>query len=234
MRDHIFPNTGPPDTLIIDGAGAFVSDKFKEEMAALNVEVDMIAPDNHRANGLAERQVRVLNDIMRHLSEDNKRRWAAFLREIQYSMATTPSADTGISPYEMWTGYPMKRGDLRDPDLLDEPLLDPQAPRYMTRLQRALARSREESAAAQPKRSYEKTPAEFKVGDLVRIKLPESRRSAVDNATGQPRTYRKWVGSWATRAEIVADLGRNQFSLRNLVPNRVVKRSAQQLAHEGR
>ena len=78
--------------------------------------------------GLAERQVRVLNDIMRHLSEDNKRRWAAFLREIQYSMATTPSADTGISPYEMWTGYPMKRGDLRDPDLLDEPPLDPQDP----------------------------------------------------------------------------------------------------------
>jgi hypothetical protein len=32
----------------------------------------------------------------------------------------------------------MKRGDLRDPDLLDEPPLDPQAPRYMTRLQRAL------------------------------------------------------------------------------------------------
>jgi transposase InsO family protein len=108
LREHIFPHTGPPDTLIIDGAGAFVSDKFKEELEALNVEIDMIAPDNHRANGLAERQVRLLNDIMRHLSEANKARWAAYLRDIQYSIGTTPSADTGISPYEMWTGYPLE------------------------------------------------------------------------------------------------------------------------------
>jgi hypothetical protein len=75
---------------------------------------------------------------------------------------------------------------------------------------------------------------EIQVGDIVRIKLPENRRAAVDNATGQPRTYRKWVGAWATRAEVVADLGRNQFHLRNLVTNRIVKRSAQQLALEGR
>jgi hypothetical protein len=194
----------------------------------------MIAPDNHRANGLAERQVRVLNDIMRHLSEANKARWAAYLREIQYSIGTTPSADTGISPYEMWTGYPMKRGDLRDPNLLNEPPLDVEAPRVMTRQQRALARAREEAAANEAKRPYVSAPPEFKVGNEVRVKLPESRRSSVDNATGQPRTYRKWVGPWATRAEIVADLGRNQFRLRNLQTNRVIKRSSQQLAHVAR
>ena len=57
--------TGAPETLIIDGAGAFVSDKFEEFLQALHVHMDKVALDNHRSNGLAERQVRVLNDTMR-------------------------------------------------------------------------------------------------------------------------------------------------------------------------
>jgi hypothetical protein len=104
----------------------------------------------------------------------------------------------------------------------------------MTRLQRALARAQEEAAAVEPKRPYRSAPARFAIGDLVRVKLPESRRAAVDQATGQPRTYRKWVGPWATRAEVIADLGRNQYRLRNIQTGREIKRSAQQLAHEGR
>jgi hypothetical protein len=65
----------------------------------------------------------------------------------------------------------------------------------MTRQQRALARAREEAAANEAKRPYVSAPPEFKVGNEVRVKLPESRRSSVDDATGQPRTYPQVGGS---------------------------------------
>ena len=105
LQDKIFPITGYPETLIIDGAGAFVSKQFEEALRAHGIEPDMVAPDNHRANGLAERHVRTLNDTMRNLDDTDKARWPALLKELQIAIATTPSANTGLSPYEMWTRY---------------------------------------------------------------------------------------------------------------------------------
>ena len=211
-----------------------MSKKFEDEMKSLRIDLDMIAPDNHRANGLAERQVRVLNDTMRQLSIIDKARWPSLLREIQVAIATTPSADTGISPYEMWTGYPMRRPDLKDADLPDDPPLDAAAPRAMSQWQRALAREQEEETAKEPRRRYNLRPRTFKVGNPVRVKLPEQRRATIDPATGQPRTYRKWVGAWASRLRVAEDLGRNQFKLHNPATRRDIKRSAQQMAPEGR
>ena len=161
----------------------------------------------------------------------DKARWPSLLREIQFAIASTPSADTGISPYEMWTGYPLRRSDLKDPDFPDEPSLDDGAPRVMTRIQRALARAYENEAAAKPKRPYNLRPRCLKPGDRVRVKLPESRRASADLQTGQP-TYRKWVGAWETRLRVNEDLGRNQFKLLNPRTRRMIKRSAQQLAPE--
>ena len=170
---------------------------------------------------------------MRQLSIMDKARWPSLLREIQVAIATTPSADTGISPYEMWTGFPMRRPDLRDPDLPSDAPLDAEAPRVMTRQQRALARTHETEAAAAPKRPYNLRPRTFQVGNPVRVKLPEHRRAPVDPATNQPRTYRKWVGAWASRLRVSEDLGRNQFKLHNPATRRNIKRSAQQMAPEG-
>ena len=150
------------------------------------------------------------------------------------AIATTPSADTGISPYEMWTGYPMRRPDLKSFELpsTSDPSLDPEAPRMMTRLQRALARAHEEEAADKPKRPYRRSPFDFKVGDRVRLKLPQTRRTTIDRATGQPRTYAKWVGAWKTPLEIVEDLGRNNFRLLNPKTGKLIKRMAEQISPE--
>ena len=167
---------------------------------------------------------------MRQLSIVDKARWPSLLREIQVAIATTPSADTGISPYEMWTGYPMRRADLKDTTLPEDTLLDAEAPRAMTRLQRALARAQEKAAEEKPKRPYNLRPRTFQVGQPVRIKLPENRRAPVDRTTGQPSTYRKWVGAWASRLRVGEDLGRNQFRLFNPATRRNIKRSAQQMA----
>ena len=171
---------------------------------------------------------------MRQLSIIDKARWPSLLREIQIAIATTPSADADISPYEMWTGYPMRRADLQDPDLLDDAPLDAKAPRAMAQWQRALARTQEDEAAEKPRRPYNLRPRTFRVGQAVRVKLPESRRTTVDPATGQPRTYRKWVGAWASRLRVSRNLGRNQFQLYNPATRRSIKRSAQQMAPEGR
>ena len=194
--------------------------------------MDKIAPDNHRANGLAERQVRVLNDAMRQLADTDKAKWPSYLRDIQISIATTPSDDTGVSPYEMWTGYPMRRPDLKSVDLPADPALDAEAPRMMTRLQRALAQAHEDQVAERPKRPYHRNPFSFKVGDRVRLKLPKNRRTTIDKDTGRPRTYAKWVGAWKTPLEIIEDLGRNQFQLINPRTGKTLKRGAEQLSPE--
>ena len=167
---------------------------------------------------------------MRQLSIIDKAKWPALLKELQASIASTPSADTGISPYEMWTGYPLRRSDLKDPGLPDEPHLDDGAPRMMTRFQRALARVQEDEAAARPKRPYNLRPRTFQQGQPVRVKLPESRRSSVDPATNQPRTYRKWVGAWESRLRVTEPLGHDQFKLLNPATRRHIKRRARQLA----
>ena len=71
----------------------------------------------------------------------------------------------------------------------------------------------------------------FQVGDLVRVRTEElSKRTGVDSETGKPRTYGKWVGPWAIRAEIVADDGRGQYVLQNTRTGRLIWRSAAQLA----
>ena len=126
---------------------------------------------------------------MRQLEDADKARWPSFLRELQIAIASTPSSDTGISPYEMWTGYPMRRPDLKSIDMPVDPALDVEAPHMMTRLQRALARAREDETEGTPRRPYARTPFDFKVGDRVRLKLPQSRRTTTNPATGQPRTY---------------------------------------------
>ena len=159
-------------------------------------------------------------------------RWPSFLRELQIAIATTPSNDTGISSYEMWTGYPMRRPDLKSVDLPADPALDAEAPRMMTRLQRALARVHEDELSNRPKRPYVRNPFDFKVGDKVRLKLPQTRRTTVDRATGQPRTYAKWVGAWKTPLEIVEDLGRNKYRLLNPRTGKFLERMAEQILPE--
>ena len=77
----------------------------------------------------------------------------------------------------------MRRSDLRDSNLLGEPSLDVEAPRVMTRMQRALARVQEDENVDKPKRPYNLRPIRFQPGDRVRVKLPEQRRAALDNKT---------------------------------------------------
>ena len=124
----------------------------------------------------------------------------------------------------------MRRPDLKSVDLPLDPALDAEAPRMMTRLQRSLACAHEDEAAQLPKRPYHRSPFDFKVGDKVKLKLPQTRRTSIDSKTGQPRTYAKWVGAWKTPLEIVEDLGGNNFRLLNPKTGKFLKRMAEQIS----
>ena len=124
----------------------------------------------------------------------------------------------------------MRRPDLKSIDMPVDPALDVEAPHMMTRLQRALARAREDETEGTPRRPYARTPFDFKVGDRVRLKLPQSRRTPTNPATGQPHTYSKWVGAWKTPLEIVEDLGRNNYQLLNPRTGKLLKRMAEQIS----
>ena len=124
----------------------------------------------------------------------------------------------------------MRRPDLKSVDLPLDPALDAEAPRMMTRLQRSLARAHEDEASQLPKRPYHRSPFDFKVGDKVKLKLPQTRRTSIDSRTGQPRTYAKWVGAWKTPLEIVEDLGRNNFRLLSPKTGKFLKRMAEQIS----
>ena len=126
----------------------------------------------------------------------------------------------------------MRRPDLKSVDIPLDPSLDAEAPRMMTRLQRALARAHEEQAAEIPRRPYNLRPRDYKVGDKVRLKLPQNRRAVTDPATGRPCTYAKWVGAWKTPLVIVEDPGNNQFRLLNPKTGNFIKRSKEQIRHE--
>ncbi|KAJ8377010.1 hypothetical protein SKAU_G00075900 [Synaphobranchus kaupii] len=115
MLRSIFATHGLPDTVVTDNGPTFTSDVFQEFMDKNGIRHVRTAPYHPASNGLAERAVGTLKEVLRNMSGHSlETKMHRFL--FQYRI--TPHTTTGVSPAEMLMGRrPKSHLDLLHPDV---------------------------------------------------------------------------------------------------------------------
>jgi hypothetical protein len=75
----------------MDQAGSFTSREMHAHYEEVGIEVDLVSPENHRSNGLAERMVRLLHKHLGRYWQDWLGQWFREVPEIAYSMRSFSS-----------------------------------------------------------------------------------------------------------------------------------------------
>ena len=186
------------------------------------IVLDIVAPDNHKANGMAERMIRELNDRMAIRGEQEWKKWHLHIKDIEMSLRITPCDDTGLSPAEMYLGK-----QLRTPiaPVFNEASMEEDNVVTMTQRSYNL-RSRKvkqkQEVTPQPK-PYGLKERVFKKGELVRVYTDRSLASKSDSMP------RRWKHKYGTKASIISVLDHDQYLLRNSETGKTIKRGGSQL-----
>lgn len=94
---------GAPKRIIVDGDGAFES-QYDKYCKQYGIELHRTAAYTSRANGQAERIMRVIKDGLTVISNIQKDHWESALGTLQLAINCTISKATGKTPIELLTG----------------------------------------------------------------------------------------------------------------------------------
>jgi len=222
LKNRLYPEHGIPEVIILDQQSSFSGSVMESHCLTYGIDLDIVAPDNHKANGMAERMIRELNDRMAIRGEQEWKKWHLHIRDVEMSLRVTPCNDTGLSPAEMYLGKQLRT---------------PIAPTFTE------ASMEEDNVVTIPQRSYnlrsrnikqkiEATPLSkpyglkervFKMGELVRVYTDRSLASKSDSMP------RKWKNKYGTKASIIEVLPNDQYLLRNVETGKTIKRSGAQM-----
>ena len=110
-----FATHGLPDMVVSDNATCFSSGHFKEFCEGNGIVHVTSAPYHAASNGLAERAVQTVKDVLKKVSEESlQTKMSRFL----FNYRITPQTTTGLSPAELLMKRKLKtRLDLLHPDL---------------------------------------------------------------------------------------------------------------------
>jgi hypothetical protein len=220
LKLHLYSVFGTPAVVITDQASCFTSEEMKRHFEEASIEVDLISPENHRSNGLAELTVRLLHEHFGRYPQESLGKWYQELPEVAYSLRTTPCSDNHLTPGEMVFGKPMRNPYVKVPHPLSayDPL-SPSENRQESLVDRKMHRERRLEAGAPPSRQK---PVVFQAGDWVRLRsetpVAEAKRRGVPL---------KWVYRWDERGTVVGPVEGhpNQFIIRKASSGQEVQRS---------
>ena len=195
LEEQLYSTFGMPMMIILDQAGSLDGKEMRKHLADRHILVDIVSPDNHRANGMAERFIQELNKGMSMHREDWKK-WHMHAKNIELSIRTSPSIDTGISPAEMLYGRKMRTSfggllELYDED--DNEVLrrsDRLAGRSDLLINDRARRIASLQEGEDPDRPYGLRRRTFTVGEIVLVFTP---RDKDDGSGGIPR---RWKAKW--------------------------------------
>ena len=77
---------------------------MRAHLECFGIQPEFVTPDNHRANGLAEKVIREFNDRMNLTSKKHWKTWHKQIKDTELSLRTNPNEDTCISPAEFLFG----------------------------------------------------------------------------------------------------------------------------------
>ena len=98
MNEWIF-NFGVPDRIHSDQGRNFMSSLIKELCGLFGIEQSNTTPYHPMGNGQVERMNRTIQNLLRTLSVNEKKKWPSHLNKLTYVYNRTPHAVTGYSPF---------------------------------------------------------------------------------------------------------------------------------------
>ena len=214
--NEVIAKHGTPLRLLTDRGTQFTSNMFREVCKLLQIRQIMTQSYNPKANGMAERPHRVINDILSHFVQEDKE-WDEMIPLVSLAMNSAVSSTTGYSPYYLLYG--------RDIDLPFDDIIRPTRTNndseeaYVTDLHARLheafkitRRKIRESAERQEAYYDRKTkPVTLKVGDLVLLHTPVIK----------PHVSRKHNQLWDGPHRIIEQLGPVDFSIRQIYTRKI-------------
>jgi hypothetical protein len=185
----------------LDNASCNTAQLTRLLMEKLGCSPIFITPTHSQANGLAERTIGSVKELIHKMAYDHQRSWHKYLDFILWAMREVPQSATGLSPYVLAFGYepqgPMSilkdswSGHKPLPLDLAKPIAD-----YLSDLRDKLAIANDYASvhtqAAQQKwasrynlRTRDKT---FEIGEQVLILTPDSTSSRLWSRWRAPAT----------------------------------------------
>jgi transposase InsO family protein len=105
LRNDVFPFTGIPETLASDNGPENVNDVMVHLCEQLRVTHKRINPYNPQANGLIERAIGHLKQILSSAVHDHPGDWDLHLPHTLLAMRTNFHSSIGMSPYQLVFGF---------------------------------------------------------------------------------------------------------------------------------
>ena len=96
VLDRVCADYSLPESIILDRAGSLKGHQMRAHLESFGIQPEFVAPDNHRANGLAERVIREFNDRMNLTNTEHWKTWHKQIKNMKLSLRTNPNEDTGF------------------------------------------------------------------------------------------------------------------------------------------
>jgi hypothetical protein len=96
---------GIPQCVTMDNASCNTAKLTKELFSVMGCSPIFITPTNSRANGLAERCIGTLKELIHKTAIDHQKQWHRYLDMILWAIREVPQTSTGIPPWTLAFGY---------------------------------------------------------------------------------------------------------------------------------
>jgi transposase InsO family protein len=198
LEKEVFCRYGYPETIHSDCGQQFTSQLFKEVAQMCGIQVTTTTGYNPKSNGVVERMHKDLAPMLKALMEEQQVSWEDALPQALFALRTTPSASTGLTPYQILFGREVSqpldlifgnpsKPPMNEPTKVQEYLRD-----LRSRIDKAqtFARQHLADAVKRRRRQYKQEKKEFTLGQKVWLFTPASKE-------GVPRKLSNyWTGPW--------------------------------------
>ena len=184
FMDVVFKHHGIPEVIISDRDSIFTASFWDSIWKLTGTNLNMSTSNNPQTDGLSERTIRTLVELVANYAEAHPSDWDEHLPALEFAYNDSAHAVTGFSPFELDMGRspstPIKllaRGLLahRQHYTMDSKGLSPQE--FLDRLSKDLAETKrklQESQIKQKKRMEKGTvPVEYEPGERVYMEHPD-------------------------------------------------------------
>ncbi|KAL1979106.1 hypothetical protein VTN96DRAFT_6844 [Rasamsonia emersonii] len=103
--DHVYRWTGPPDTIVSDRGGQFISEFWDEVCKILRVKLKLSTSHHPQTDGQTEIVNQYMAQRLRPFVSYYQDNWSELLPMVDFAAAVLPHDSTGLSPFAVDRGY---------------------------------------------------------------------------------------------------------------------------------